>query len=148
MGPGVNLATLRLFVEHCSPFRRDAFSKDAYLNDCLEELYIRCEKAIEGKMGDINKMSTQVEKLQEIAQFLDDFGDDPAEAEQMMEGAEDKEGNPIKIKPRKQKMCENFLKGKPCTEKDEKCKYAHFAHELELVHISDKVKNLKGVIES
>lgn len=66
----------------------------------------------------------------------------------MIEGAEDKEGNPIKIKPRKTKMCESFLKGKTCTEKDEKCKFAHFAHELELVSVNDKVKNLKGVIES
>lgn len=39
MGPGVTVATLRLFIEHCSPFRRDAYSKDAYLNHCLEDLY-------------------------------------------------------------------------------------------------------------
>jgi len=60
----------------------------------------------------------------------------------------DRNDKKLKIKPKKVRMCEEFKEGKPCLAEEGKCKFAHYAHELELIPIANKVKNLTNVKNS
>jgi hypothetical protein len=40
---GIPLATVRLYIDKVSPFNLDAFSKDVYLDRCIEEMMLDCE---------------------------------------------------------------------------------------------------------
>lgn len=40
---GLPLATLRMYLEHVSPFRLEEFSKNAFINASIESLYLELE---------------------------------------------------------------------------------------------------------
>lgn len=203
-----------MYIEKCSPFNLDAFSKNVYLDRCIEDLIIECEAGRMDQKNSIDMLKKQVEKLEEIAELADAFG------EEGLEDQLDEEGEPIKFKPRKTKMCECVIEpsahpeGPKCifhnkpkgvwkydreaetyawradTDKDKKnlalqeemsmelgsmtkttferkkhfncpkqsahtanpkkhaaCPKAHNPLELELIPVTDKIANLKGVIQ-
>ena len=80
LGPGVTVATARLYLEKVSPFMVEAYSKNVFLDDCIERLYLDCEAKRVAKHEEIVGMKKAVEKLEEIAEIQDAFGEDGAEA--------------------------------------------------------------------
>jgi hypothetical protein len=59
------------------------------------------------------------------------------------------DGQPIKMKPVKTKMCKKLLDNGKCNGiKDKSCKFAHNAIELSLIPVSTKIKNLNAVIQA
>lgn len=46
MGGQVPIATIKKFVEKVSPFLYKEGSKDNYLNECIEQMYLECESRI------------------------------------------------------------------------------------------------------
>lgn len=40
LGPGVSLATIRLYIDKVSPFNNEAYSKNVFLDQCIEDLYL------------------------------------------------------------------------------------------------------------
>ena len=111
---GVPLATVKLYIEKCSPYNLDAFSKNVYLDRCIEELIIECENDRMDKKHQVDKMKKQVEKLEEIAELAETFGEDG------LEDQLDDDGEPIKFKQRKTKMCDSVIE--PAESPDEpKC---------------------------
>ena len=45
-----------MYIEKVSPYNLDAFSKNVYLDRCIEELIIECEEDRMGKKHDVDKM--------------------------------------------------------------------------------------------
>lgn len=43
---GVPVSTCRMYLDNVSPFRAEEFSKNAFINDCIEELYVTMEGRI------------------------------------------------------------------------------------------------------
>lgn len=64
---------------------------------------------IQEKVNDIAKMTTNKEKLAEIHELMEAMGSD---AEKDPEAFVDNDGNPIKMKKKKVKMCESIQKKK------------------------------------
>ena len=89
---GVPISTVKLYIEKVSPYNLDAFSKNVFLDRCIEELIIECEEDRLDKKHQVEKMKKQVEKLEEIAELAETFGEDG------LEGQVDEDGEPIKIK--------------------------------------------------
>lgn len=144
MGTSVPLATIKMFVEQVSPFRVQEGSKDQYLNNCIQDLYIECEAKIQAKMDTIAKMKENVTKLEELAEMADMFVDGEEGQPAEMFGDD---GKPIKVKAVKTKMCKKLLENGKCNGiKDKSCKFAHNAIELSLIPVSDKIKNLNTVM--
>lgn len=139
--PGVELASIKMFIEQCSPLGED-FSKHTYLNKCVEDFFLECEGKIEDKQNTIKKMKKQVEKLDEEADLADMVGD------QSPEKGGPQDGMPS-YKPKKLKMCPVQMEKKKCPlVKLGKCNYAHNPIELDLIPVENKIKNLNGVIQS
>ena len=76
---GVPVATVKMYIEKVSPYNLDAFSKNVYLDRCIEELILECEAGRQGQKNSIEKMKKQVEKLEEIAELADTFGEEGLE---------------------------------------------------------------------
>jgi len=76
---GVPLATVKMYIEKVSPYNLDAFSKNVYLDRCIEELILECEAGRQDQKNSIEKMKKQVEKLEEIAELADTFGEEGLE---------------------------------------------------------------------
>ena len=55
---GIPLATVRLYIEKVSPFNLDAFSRDVYLDRCIEEMMLECEAERHDKKISADKMKT------------------------------------------------------------------------------------------
>lgn len=147
IGATVPTATLRMFIEQVSPFRFQEGSKDHFLNECINEMYLQCEAKIQVKCDTIVKMKSNVDRLNEIAENEDMFGEgeDGAAAAQMM--MDDEDGKRRPPKPIKTKMCKKLLETGKCNGlKDKTCKFAHNAIELSLIPTSTKIKNLNAVI--
>lgn len=53
---GVPLAAAKLYIEKCSPYNLDAFSKNVYLDRCIEELILECESDRMDKKHQVDKM--------------------------------------------------------------------------------------------
>ena len=90
-------------------------------------------------------MKENVTKLDEIADMAEMFEDGEGAPEEMIGD----DGQPIKMKPVKTKMCKKLLEHGKCNGiKDKSCKFAHNAIELSLIPVSTKIKNLNAVIQA
>ena len=91
-------------------------------------------------------MKKQVEKLDEIAEMMEMFGEGEVDPAMMV----DANGDPMMIKPQKSKMCKTYMETKKCKDlKNGNCKFAHNPIELTgLIPVATKIKNLNGVIQS
>lgn len=142
LGPGVTLATVRLYIDKVSPFNHEAYNKNVFLDGCIEDLYLECEGKKIKKHSEVERMKKHIEGLEEIAELAGEFGEDGIE-ENMLED----EGDGVKYKPRKTKMCPDMLQKGKC-KNGKTCKMAHNSIQLELVTVKQKVANLKGVVVS
>lgn len=86
-------------------------------------------------------MKKHIEGLEEIAELAEQFGEDGVE-ENMLE--DEGEGG-VKYKPRKTKMCPDMLEKGKC-KNGKACKLAHNPIQLELIPVTKKIQNLKGVV--
>ena len=99
LGPGITLATVRLYIEKVSPFNNDAYNKNVFLDRLIEEFYTAIEKKKIKKHTDIEKMKKHIEGLEEIAELAEQFGEDGVEENLM----EEERAN---YRPRKSKLIE------------------------------------------
>lgn len=97
------LSTIRMYIEHVSPFRSAEHSKNEYLNECVRDLYEHLEGQINSKMDEIKAMKAHVEHLDEIAEAAEMLGDDGDAA-----GMIGDDGQPLRVKPVKKQMCKTF----------------------------------------
>lgn len=141
-GAGVPMSTIRMYIEHVSPFKSAEHSKNEYLNGCVRELFEHLEGQINSKMDEIKAMKTHVERLDEIAEAAEMLGDDADAA-----GMIGEDGLPIKVKVAKKQMCKTFQETGKCKDM-RSCKFAHNPIELNLIPVANKIKNLNGVIQS
>ena len=84
-----------LYIEKVSPWNNGAYSKNVYLDQCIEDLYVAIEGKKMKKHDEIEKMKKNIEKLNEIAEQIEDGG------EEGVEQMDDDDGQGIKFKPRK-----------------------------------------------
>lgn len=84
-----------MYLDNVSPFKLEEYSKNAFINDCIEQLYLELEARIEDKMKGIAGMRKQVEKLDEVAEMMEMFGEGEVDPSMMV----DSNGDPMKIKP-------------------------------------------------
>ena len=99
LGPGITMATIRLYIEKVSPFNNDAYSKNVFLNRLIEEFYKDIELKKVKKHGDIEKMKKHIEGLEEIAELEEQFGAEGVEENLM----EEEKAN---YRPKKSKLIE------------------------------------------
>jgi hypothetical protein len=135
---------VRLYLEKVTPFSSQLYSKDNFLNKCVEELYLKAEATLDEKKQDIIKMTKSVTDMDEIREILSIGGaDDPELIKQMMK----EEGK--KYKSTKKKMCPYALEKKKCPDlKDGKCAFAHTPIELTVVRTDSKKKYSQGELDS
>lgn len=79
------ISTVKIYIENVSPFRIEEGSRDNYLNNCIEELYLQCEAAIQVKVDTISKMKEHVAKLDELAEMAEMMGDDGGAPTEMVD---------------------------------------------------------------
>lgn len=116
----MSIATIRLYIEKVSPFNHEAYNKNVFLDQCIEDLYIECEAKKMSKHSDIEKMKKHIESLEEIAELAEQFGEEGVE-----ENLIEEEGDgAVKFKPRKTKMCPEIMKNGKCKQ-GKSCKNAH-----------------------
>ena len=108
-GAQTDIATLKLYVSKVCPLVRNAYDRDTFLNGLIEDVYFKCEDMLQEKVNDIAKITKNKDKLAEIHELLDGLGSD---AEKEQENLVDNDGNPIKMKKKKVKMCESIQKKK------------------------------------
>ena len=142
LGPGMTLATVRLYIEKVSPYNNNAYNKNVFLDQCIEDLYLACEGKKIKKAEDIEKMKKNIESLEEIAELAEQFGEEGVE-ENLLE----EEAQGMSFKPRKTKMCKDILETGRC-KLGKTCKLAHNPLQLELIPVTKKIQNLKGVVAS
>ena len=99
--------------------------------------------------NDIEKMKKYIEGQEELAELVEQFGEDGVE-DNLIEGEEASMGT---LKPRKTKMCKEFMETGKCKSgkvwgKEMKCKFAHNPIQLGLVPITKKIQNLRGVVSA
>lgn len=104
-----DMATLKLYIQNVCPLVRSVYDKDTFLNGLIEDLYLKCEEMIQDKVNNIQTITKNKEKLVEINELLDALGSD---AEKDPDAMIDNDGNPIKMKKKKVKMCESIQKKK------------------------------------
>lgn len=97
-------ATVRLYIEKVSPFNNSLYSKNVYLDQCIEDLYLAIEGKKIKKRGEIENMKKNIDKLTEIAEQIEDGGEENVELNQ-----DDEEGQGIRFRKRKTKMCKATL---------------------------------------
>ena len=119
LGPGVTLATVRLYIEKVSPYNNNAYNKNVFLDQCIEDLYKSIEAKKIKKHEDIEKMKKHIEGLEEIAELAEQFGEEGVE-ENLLE----EEAQGVTFKPRKTKMCKEILENGRC-KTGKTCKLAH-----------------------
>ena len=93
-------SVVRLYIEKVSPWTNNQFNKNVYLDQCIEDLYKAIEAKKVKKHDDIEKMKKNIDKLQEIAEAIEDGGEEGVE-----QNLDDEDGQGIKFKPRKTTMC-------------------------------------------
>jgi chemotaxis protein histidine kinase CheA len=104
-----DIATLKLYIQNICPLVRSVYDRDTFLNGLIEDLYFKCEDMIQEKMNDIQQITKNKERLNEINELLEAMGSD---AEKDPDAFLDNDGNPIKMKKKKVKMCESIQKKK------------------------------------
>ena len=70
-GQGVTIATVRLYIEKVSPFNHEAYSKNVYLDRCIEELFMEIENKKMKNHADIEKMKKYIEGQEELAELVE-----------------------------------------------------------------------------
>ena len=70
-GAGVTIATVRLYIEKVSPFNHEAYSKNVFLDRCIEELYMEIESKKMKAHADIEKMKKYIEGQEEVAELVE-----------------------------------------------------------------------------
>ena len=70
------MATVKQYIEKCSPFMLHQGSKDQYLNGCIEDLYLTCEQKIQSKMDNIQLLKDQITKLDDQEEADDGKGEE------------------------------------------------------------------------
>ena len=70
-GAGVTIATVRLYIEKVSPFNHEAYSKNVFLDRCIEELYMEIESKKMKAHVDIEKMKKYIEGQEEVAELVE-----------------------------------------------------------------------------
>ena len=70
-GNGVTIATIRLYIEKVSPFNHEAYSKNVYLDRCIEELFMEIENKKMKNHADIEKMKKYIEGQEELAELVE-----------------------------------------------------------------------------
>ena len=65
--PGVSLATIRLYIEKVSPFNLNGFSKNAYLDEQIERLFLSLENERTKKYEMIQRIKKNVALMEEYA---------------------------------------------------------------------------------
>ena len=70
-GNGVTIATVRLYIEKVSPFNHEAYSKNVFLDRCIEELYMEIESKKMKAHADIEKMKKYIEGQEELAELVE-----------------------------------------------------------------------------
>lgn len=108
-GGSADVATLKLYIEKVCPQIRKTYDKNVFLNQLIEDLYFQAEDIMMEKQNTITKIQKNVEKLGEINELYEALGSD---ADKDPEAFVDAEGNPIKMRKKKAKMCESILQKK------------------------------------
>jgi len=84
-------------------------------------MYKKYWDAIEDRRQVIEKMKKQVTRIEKEQEAMELWGTD--EEPDQMEDMEDEDGNPIKYKIKKTKMCDQYMKTGRCTHQQEKQKF-------------------------
>jgi len=79
------------------------------LNELISDLYYKCEDIMLDKQKQIEKNQKAVDHLGEINELYEALGSD---ADKDPEAFVDGEGNPMKVKKKKTKMCEHVFQKK------------------------------------
>jgi hypothetical protein len=75
--PGVSLATVRLYIEKVSPFNLNGYSKNAYLDEQIERLFLSLENQRTKKYEMIQRVKKNVALMEEYADVdMDDLDDE------------------------------------------------------------------------
>ena len=90
---------------------RGANDKNNFLNQLIEDLYLKTEEIMIEKQKSIDKIKKNVEKMNELAEIYEALGSD-AEKEMENEALVDSEGKPIKARKKKKTLCDNIYKKK------------------------------------
>jgi hypothetical protein len=104
-GGVVEKSTLKLYINNVCPLIRSQFDRDTFLNGLIEDLYFTCEDQMIEKKNTIEKISKNLEKLGEIQELMEALGSD-VDMEKDAEAFVDNEGNPLRVKKKKKKICE------------------------------------------
>ena len=99
---GIPLATVKLYIEKTSPFNLDAYNKNVYLDRCIEEMMLECEKEFMDKKGYVEKMKKNIEKLAELNEKVETYGKDGIPEEELFD---ETTNTRISYKPPKTQMC-------------------------------------------
>ena len=126
----IPISTMRVFLEQISPFRNSQYSKDVFLNKCIEDDYLKYWDAIKDRQKTISKMKKQVSRLDKEVENLEMYGSD--ENPEFNDDAVDEEGKPLKLKKKKTKMCEDFMKKGECQALKDKQRYERLQNEKKL----------------
>lgn len=98
----VGKAEMKLLLHKICPLIRDIGDRNVFLNGLIEDLYYDCEDKLKGMQEGIRKIQKNKDKLEEIKEQLEGMGSD-AEKEGLK--LEDADGNEIKMKKVRRKMC-------------------------------------------
>ena len=107
LGPGITMATVRLYINKVSPFNNEAYNKNVFLDRLIEEFYLSLEKKKLKKHDDIEKMKKHIEHLEEVKELAEQFGEDGVEENLM----EDEDGG-AKFKLRSKAKINPYMLGK------------------------------------
>jgi len=72
----------------------------------IEDLYLQAEDAMLKKKDNIEKLQKRIEKLGEVNEMYEAMGSD---ADKDPEAFVDNEGNPLRVRKKRTKMCENIF---------------------------------------
>lgn len=101
-----DISTLQLYLKKVCPRIRDANDKNLFLNELIEELFFKVEDAIYKKGKTIDDIKKRAERLGEINEVYEALGSD---ADNDPDNFLDSNGNPMKIRKKKKKMCNTIF---------------------------------------
>ena len=86
------------------PTKNEEISKHAFVNQLIEDYYLKFEDAIQDKMDTIKMMKKQVERLDELADRLEGNGSPGSSPERAGE-----KGTRTTSKNKRSKLCPNLV---------------------------------------
>ena len=110
LGSQVALSTLKLFIENVHHSKNEEYSKHAFLNQLIEDYYLKFEDAIQDKMDTIKMMKKQVERLDELADRLEGNGS-PGSSPERTAG---EKGARTTSRNKRSKLCPNLVANRQC----------------------------------